>query len=1851
MKKLVKLLRDPALFFQDAARNRRAATRTGTPTYVVGFSTWKQYMRKFFPDRNLTFLPREISEHEFNLVWSKKILSDRNAEIFIWGFKAPPYILQFIKKNNVKVMFVEDGFVRSVQLGASKAPPMSLCLDSRTPYFNAREASDLELMLLKHDFAADSALLKRADKAIELLLTSGVSKYNNSARVDVMRLYGPKKGKRVLVIGQVEDDASIEFGCEQGITNNELVRLAAKENPGAQIIYKPHPDVLAGHRDMRSNPEDVAGLAVLLREKLPLAQAFETIDHVYTITSLAGFEALLRGIKVTTLGAPFYAGWGLTDDRQPTPRRQRKLALRELFAGAYLLYPRYFDPASGEERQLEDIIAVVASVAQLAASDSPALSDSANSQTEATPVRIEEVEETGLIPTYLVGNDLPYRRLLGKWFDERSFTHIPTDTTEVQFLANFKKIIDGQPRAEFFISGDNVAPYLRKYIKVSGKLVSYLSDGYLRSVGKIAKGGPPYSLLLDRRAPYYDARRPSDLEEILSNYDFEADTALMARAALLKADLLQSGLSKFNHGVPVEDLELLYGVKDRVRVLVLGQVESTAAFKMSNPRGHTNNDLVTIAAMENPGAQIIFKPHTDVLNNFRTTVSNPSNIAHLCQVLEHDLPLAQALETVDHVYSISSLGGFEALLRGIKTTTLGVPFYAGWGLGDDRHVLGRRRRDLSVEQVFAAAYILYPIYVDPLYKTQISIEQAIVRLTESVGSVASDEDTASLMDDESPARDSLAPIPTYVVGDLDYKALFVSWFPDRKFTYIPGKTTNDQFVEKYKKSLDASADAEFFVLGENTETFLRRYMNASGKKVTHLNEGFLRSIELGEKASPYSLLLDDLSPCYDSRQPTRLEELLKKYDFDGDFALMVRAENLLNKLIHSGLSKYNHAKHIPDVEVVYGVKNKPRVLVLGQVEGAASVKLANPRNYSNNDLVMIAAKENPHAQIIFKPHPDVINKIATTPSSTADVMHLCQVLDIDLPLARALDSVDHVYSISSLGGFEALLRGIKTTTLGLPFYAGWGLGDDRQLLDRRQRKLSVQQVFAAAYILYPVYVDPLYKMQIQPEEALERLDEVRREQVSGVYSAAMVKVTKPARRELWDSFVKYGAWDDETKPVAFAFSFTQWRFAQIAAYFPEYRLAFHAVAPGDREKVGLKPVIEVFDSVPRKIFIVLGKKDPPGMQDYVQQSETDVIRVEDGFIRGVGLGAELSPPLSLALDRTGMYFDARTPSDLEEILNKFDFDAHPELLVEARQCIDRIIASKATKYNLSGNVAIEELYGEKKKRRILVIGQVENDASIQFGCNRIIDNNGLVMLASLENPDAEIIYKPHPDVIRGNRRYFSNPKDVENVAKVIYEPIGIHHALETIDHVYTITSLAGFESLLRGIPVTTFGAPFYSGWGLTDARQSTPRRKRQLTIEQVFAGAYMIYMKYRHPITSELCDLRQALDLLDWMKETKSVLAPKFTSDPEIAKQHFRIFQRRVRDRQFDSAAEEISSAIKLDPENYAYPLARANLLLTRGELSERTKNDLLESVNLAGKKTIGPLRALAGFIWKNEGVTQELLQTINLILSSGAEIDVKLMLWIAAIYADAGFIENAAELYVEAMNKDATIASKQRYLFLLHHVSLIYPEKVENLERVRFAYNTMLSAQGEFEKICRSGKRIAVVGNSPCELGRGMGDAIDKHDIVIRFNNFSTAYPFVADYGSKTNIWVKTGLFETVHRRNGVDFDLIIQSASHLPVASPNGVDVMWSAIADGNIMEFIPLKLKYDLVKKLQATPSAGLLILSWIYSINGPLSRDSVFGFSFIDQQAGSHTSYHSAPDNGTYKHNWEAEREIFDTLFEN
>jgi capsular polysaccharide export protein len=259
---------------------------------------------------------------------------------------------------------------------------------------------------------------------------------------------------------------------------------------------------------------------------------------------------------------------------------------------------------------------------------------------------------------------------------------------------------------------------------------------------------------------------------------------------------------------------------------------------------------------------------------------------------------------------------------------------------------------------------------------------------------------------------------------------------------------------------------------------------------------------------------------------------------------------------------------------------------------------------------------------------------------------------------------------------------------------------------------------------------------------------------------------------------------------------------------------------------------------------VWATREPPGLAEAAATHGVPVVRVEDGFIRSVGLGSDFLPGVSIVVDKTGIYFDPRRDSDLERLLRETEFDAM--LLARARRLVDRLVAGGVTKYNLeNGGLATRgtRIAWPPGRRRILVPGQVEDDLSVRLGGGDIRSNFDLLARVRAANPDGFIVYKPHPDVVAGHRKGAIREAKVRRYADAIVRGDSIAALLGEIDELHTLTSLSGFEALLRGVPVTVYGRPFYAGWGLT--RDIVSRdRGRILSLEELAAGALILYPRY-----------------------------------------------------------------------------------------------------------------------------------------------------------------------------------------------------------------------------------------------------------------------------------------------------------------------------------------------------------------------------------------------------------------------
>ena len=602
-----------------------------------------------------------------------------------------------------------------------------------------------------------------------------------------------------------------------------------------------------------------------------------------------------------------------------------------------------------------------------------------------------------------------------------------------------------------------------------------------------------------------------------------------------------------------------------------------------------------------------------------------------------------------------------------------------------------------------------------------------------------------------------------------------------------------------------------------------------------IEDGWLRSVRPGTGEPPSSLVLDRSGIYYDAHGPSDLESMLETAG-DLDPAAQSLAEAAIDLLRRHRLSKYNDA---PDETFENDIPagSRPLVLVADQTFGDASIAggLANAQSFAR--MLEAAVAENPQGRIIVKLHPEVTSGHKRGYLDRIALPKGCTVLSRRINPWALLERVDTVYTVSSQLGFEALLADRKVVCFGVPFYAGWGLTDDRATCPRRTNRLSLHQLVHAAFFRYCRYLDAWRRRETDFFTAADQLLFLRQRYLANSRPVTGYRITAWKRRTV-RSFL-YGP-----APVGFT------------------RNLDRAIAQC-RAQGG---AIAAWGATARRIAVK------------VEAAGLELVTIEDGFLRSVGLGASFAPALSYVFDAEGIYYDPSRPSDLETILQSAEFDA--ALMERARALIETLIGQGLTKYNpATAAMALEPPRG---REIVLVPGQVADDEAVRLGGGEVfaaepIDQGGanlaLLKQVRARRPDAFIIFRPHPDVAAGLRAGQVPGRLASQSADHIDTGPSILATIELADRIETLTSLAGFEALIRGKPVTVHGQPFYCGWGLTEDLRAPARRTRRLTIEELVAGVLIVYPRYLDPVSGRACPVELAVERLAEMRREGPGLA------------------------------------------------------------------------------------------------------------------------------------------------------------------------------------------------------------------------------------------------------------------------------------------------------------------------------------------------------------------------------------------
>lgn len=606
-----------------------------------------------------------------------------------------------------------------------------------------------------------------------------------------------------------------------------------------------------------------------------------------------------------------------------------------------------------------------------------------------------------------------------------------------------------------------------------------------------------------------------------------------------------------------------------------------------------------------------------------------------------------------------------------------------------------------------------------------------------------------------------------------------------------------------------------------------KFANQQGLAFVSLEDGFLRSVGMGSEESPLSVVVDDLGIYYDALMPSRFETLVLQNLTDQQKR---RASDLLAAWRQARVSKYNHAREYR--------KPLPEryVLVADQVAGDVSIHYGMAGQASFERMLTAALQEYSDCTVLLKIHPGVVNgrkqghfdwqKLALNPR--------IQVLSEDVHPAALLEHAQAVYCVTSQIGFEGLLWGKRVRTFGMPFYAGWGLTIDDLAAPKRRQPVALVNLVHAALLTYPRYIDPETGQACEAERVLAWMALQRR------------------MRERFPPFVD-----------ALGFS--------VLNSLPN-RLIVKKFFQGSKVFFDRKP-----GAIPEGASLVVCRREIVEKRCPGKQADT-VVQLENGIIGVMEPSADMIQSLSWVMDTRGIYYDATRSSDLEHILQHGEFDS--ELLSRAAALRRRLVSGNPGKKNASRE---EWRRPMSASSIILVPGQLESDASLTLAAPGIRSDLELLKAVRENHPNAYILYAPHLDKPARLRDAGAGQRILPDYCDEIVTDAAMADLLRHVDEVHTISSLLGFHALLHGKKTVCQGLPFYAGWGLTTDSHRLDRRTRRLSLDELVAGALILYPTYISRTTGKFSTPERVLDELQERRKNVQAGSSKWHGSLRLA--------------------------------------------------------------------------------------------------------------------------------------------------------------------------------------------------------------------------------------------------------------------------------------------------------------------------------------------------------------------------------
>ena len=1086
--------------------------------YVYGDHPWAKYLNIIIPDKELVFIQKP-SMNVFNQRWFPLIINDISSVSLLCLEAVVPRFLKQLKEE-YSVHFLNFGQI--FELSATpKAPteqfPFAYFLDTQS-HFNDAAGSDLQALLQTFDFAGQKQLVQESSQFIQARISA--FEPQDQSQIPEELLAAAPNDKVLIVASPVT--------AGQSYSNMDLIRIAQLENPGATIEYLPLDD--ADKRiALKSFP-----LVNVLAPETPVGTSLRQVKQLYTVSAQLGFEALLRGIKVTTFGLPFYAGWGLTDDRLESAARGKVLSVNELFAGFSQLYVRYFNPVYKKVVSYQDALSTITQLEGIRAQEAQILElrkqELAYQKQQAAlqaaekkkPVAKKAAADDSEFPAWYnpyVGaamqksleSDKPVFLYI-PWIAEHGNTLIARIRSSEYELIPLDFIEDlNQTRREVFRFARSNPDQYRRMIarrlvplrnRISGVILTFDWAPVMRIIFGVCEELnipriliPHESVFVDRTKYYWDpfakASRPV-ADVILGWGGLQRDIFL--ERGYPNERFMAVGAPKFDPYVNYQSqlsrsqFCRLFGLRaDRKIILFASQpLDSQLDHKVAREsQRQAVADLLDYC--EEHGHQLLMRlppSKDDILGKPLRDRLTQSEHGAVDDAVCYLVGAEEALYHCDLVTSVNSTMLFEGVLVGRPALSMKyIEFEQIWeGVG----IPAARNREEAyslVTQIFTAGWqptTEQMTWAAEMFSNGAFDGLASQRIRQYLESVATGTSGMQLRP---------SPVARLFAGDsadatIDLIGLDFSHPELRKIRAFAPRLFNAAEV------IDASLAATDISKVSSVDIYLqwagqqdlrqREVQQALGKERLIVEDGLLVN---DRKNTPFrqklSISFDDGAAWQDDTGlASRLAATLQS-DAVLSAEASARATALIQRIVDGRLSRHNH---LPDVAIKLGSAERPKLLLIDGISAKADAEKVAAAQQAFKTMLRDVIAQYPDHDIVVK------TELPKTRYLALNVLaHLPNVyfIDFNIHTRSLLDIAEKVFVVNASEGFEAVMLGKEVHCYGKPFYAGWGLTVDYAAMPERTARRSVEDIFHYAYIVGSRYYLPTEERVCELEELVD----------------------------------------------------------------------------------------------------------------------------------------------------------------------------------------------------------------------------------------------------------------------------------------------------------------------------------------------------------------------------------------------------------------------------------------------------------------------------------------------------------------------------------------------------------------------------------------------------------------------------------------------------------------------------------------------------------------------------------------------------------------------------------------------